>query len=165
MGSELGTKQSKYLAVLGIHSFNFYIYLKLRSLHTIMSLLNDTKQHVCHRPSVTRSMTVSNTELHEANRVWIFCCYFCTEGFDSLHTSLGCVADRSPQWPHINRNPSQAADYKHTSPKALPLRNTQCAALNGGDNLTDVNCVLSFVRYMDQNFSGHVRYQSDVRTQ
>ena len=55
MGSELDTKQSKYLAVLGIHSYNYSINLKFRSLHTIMSLLNDTKQYVCHRPSVIRS--------------------------------------------------------------------------------------------------------------
>jgi len=55
MGSELDTKQSKHLAVLRIYSYNYSINLKFWSLQIILSLLNDTKQYVCHRPSVIRS--------------------------------------------------------------------------------------------------------------
>ena len=54
-GIRIGHQTEQYLAVLGIHSFNFSINLKFRSLQIILSLLNDTKQYVCHRPTVIRS--------------------------------------------------------------------------------------------------------------
>jgi len=94
-----------------------------------------------------------------------FCCYVCTEGLVSLHTPSGWVTDTLSLWPHLNSNPSQTADHKHTSTKAVSFRYAQCAALGGGDLLTEVVCVFCVIRFMDQNFSGPVRHQYCVRAQ
>jgi hypothetical protein len=79
MGSELGTKQGKYLAVLRIYSFNFTIYLKLRSLETILLLLSDTKQYVCQRQSVIRSDDSFKHRISWNKSGINFCWYFCTD--------------------------------------------------------------------------------------
>ena len=93
------------------------------------------------------------------------CWYVCTEVLVSLHNSSVCMADTLSLWPNLNSNTSQTTGHKFTSPKALLFPYTQRAALGDCDLLTEVVCVFSVIRFMDQNFSGHVRHQQAVRAQ
>jgi len=97
------------------------------------------------------------------------CCYVCTEGLVSLRKSSGWVADTLSLWPHLNSNPSQTADHKHTSTKALHFRYTQCAALGGGDLLTEVTLVntqnVSVTKMVDSTSIQCAETKYDLRIQ
>ena len=75
--SKKDTKQDKYLTVFRIYRFYFSSCSKLRSLKTILPLLNDTKQYVCRRPPV--SCSYGSFEHSTARRkvdIILFLCVF-----------------------------------------------------------------------------------------
>jgi len=95
-GIRIGHQTGKYLAVLRIYSFNFTIYLKLRSFEIILLLLNDTKQYVCQRPSVIRSDDSFEHRISWSKSGIIFLLVLLYRCLVLLHTSLGCVAVTLP---------------------------------------------------------------------